>query len=167
MPAGLITGLRGVDLGVPDVAAHVRFYTGTWRLAVAAERDGTVYLRGTGGYHHILSLRPRDKAALLCINLAAGSRADVDRLHQRARDAGAAQIDAPAAIREPGGGYGFSLVDPATQRRQVALTLGLGVDAFVFGRAPSVISGNLVHGVIWQEIVRKDTWNKINPCPLD
>ena len=25
MPAGLITGIRGVDLGAPDVAAHARF----------------------------------------------------------------------------------------------------------------------------------------------
>ena len=41
MPAGLITGLRGVDLGVPDVAAHARFYTGVWRLSIAAERNGS------------------------------------------------------------------------------------------------------------------------------
>ena len=25
MPTGLITGLRGADLGAPDVAAHARF----------------------------------------------------------------------------------------------------------------------------------------------
>ena len=79
MPAGMVTGLRGVDLGVPDVAAHARFYTEVWRLSVTAERNGAVYLRGTGEYHHILSLHPRDKPALLCINLAAASRADVDR----------------------------------------------------------------------------------------
>lgn len=39
MPAGMITGLRGVDLGVPDVAAQARFYTDVWRLSVAADRD--------------------------------------------------------------------------------------------------------------------------------
>jgi catechol 2,3-dioxygenase len=60
MPAGLITGLRGVDLGVPDVAAHARFYTEVWRLAVAAERGGAVYLRDTGAYHHILALHARE-----------------------------------------------------------------------------------------------------------
>ena len=108
----MVTGLRGVDLGVPDVAAHARFYTEVWRLSVAAERDGSVYLRGTGAYHHIPALHPRDKPGLLCINLAAASRADVDRLHLRAKEAGASRIDPPAAIGEPGGGYGFIFADP-------------------------------------------------------
>jgi catechol-2,3-dioxygenase len=112
MPAGLITGLRGVDLGVSDVAAHTRFYTDVWRLSIAAERNGVVYLRGTGEYHHILSLHARDKPALLGINLAAASRADVDRLHLRIVKAGATQIGAPAAVDEPGGGYGFAFLDP-------------------------------------------------------
>jgi catechol 2,3-dioxygenase len=112
MPAGLITGLRGVDLGVPDVAAHARFYTDTWRLSVAAERDGAVYLRGSGAYHHILSLHRRAQPALLCINLAAADRAAVDVLHARVKEAGAPQLDAPAPIAEPGGGYGFGFADP-------------------------------------------------------
>jgi catechol 2,3-dioxygenase len=38
MPAGWITGLRGVDLGTPDVAASARFYTEVWRLDRVAER---------------------------------------------------------------------------------------------------------------------------------
>jgi catechol 2,3-dioxygenase len=67
MPAGLITGLRGVDLGVPDVAAQARFYTGTWRLASVAERKGSVYLRGTGATHHTLALHARAQPSLLCL----------------------------------------------------------------------------------------------------
>jgi len=112
MPAGLINGLRGVDLGVPDVAAHVRFYTDVWRLSIAAERNGTVYLRGTGAYHHILALHPRKQPGLLCINLAAANRSAVDSLHARVKMAGASQCDAPALMSEPGGGYGFSFADP-------------------------------------------------------
>ena len=56
-----VTGLRGVDLGVRDVAAQVRFYTEVWRLAVVAERGGSVYLRGSGAYCHVLSLHPRSE----------------------------------------------------------------------------------------------------------
>ena len=112
MPAGLITGLRGVDLGVPDVAAHARFYTDTWRLSTVAERDGSIYMRGTGAYHHILALHPRKQAELLGINLAAANREAVDALHARVTAAGAPQVDAPAAIAEPGGGYGFAFADP-------------------------------------------------------
>ena len=112
MPAGLITGLRGVDLGVPDVAAHGRFYTDIWRLAPVAERGGSVYLRGSGAYHHILALHPRAQPGLLCINLAAASRGAVDDLHGRVTAAGAAPCDAPATVAEPGGGYGFAFKDP-------------------------------------------------------
>ena len=112
MPEGLITGLRGVDLGVPDVASHAAFYVDTWRLARVAERDGSVYLRGTGAYHHILALHPRPAHALLCLNLAAADRAAVDALHARVRAAGAPRVGAPAEVREPGGGYAFCFADP-------------------------------------------------------
>jgi catechol-2,3-dioxygenase len=109
---GDVTGLRGVDLGVPDVSAHARFYTDVWRLNVVAERHGSAYLRGSGAYCHILALHQRREPALLCINLAAADRAAVDRLHVRVSAAGARQVDAPARIDEPGGGYGFVFMDP-------------------------------------------------------
>jgi catechol 2,3-dioxygenase-like lactoylglutathione lyase family enzyme len=108
----MLTGLRGVDLGVRDVAAQARFYTEVWRLAIVAERNGSVYLRGSGAHHHILALHPRAEPALLCINLAAADRAAVDRLHAQVGAAGAPQVDRPAAIGEPGGGYGFAFLDP-------------------------------------------------------
>jgi catechol-2,3-dioxygenase len=108
----MVTGLRGVDLGVRDVAAAARFFTDVWRLEKVAERNGAVYLRGSGAYHHILSLHPRGQPELLCINLAASSRDAVDRLHASVRAAGATAIDAPAAVTEPGGGYGFGFMDP-------------------------------------------------------
>jgi catechol-2,3-dioxygenase len=112
MSSGLITGLRGVDLGVADVAAQARFYADIWGLKQVAEQDGAVYLRGTSAYHHILSLHPRSAAAMLCINLAARDRAAVDALHALAQQAGASAIQAPAPVREPGGGYGFAFADP-------------------------------------------------------
>jgi len=110
--AGDITGLRGVDLGVRDVAAQVRFYTDVWRLAVVAERNGSVYLRGSGAYCHILALHPRGEPALLCVNLAAADRNAVDRLHARVTAAGAPQVGPAAPIDGPGGGYGFVFMDP-------------------------------------------------------
>lgn len=140
MPAGLITGLRGVDLGVPDVAAHARFYTGVWRLSVAAESGGAVYLRGTGEYHHILSLHPRDQPTLLGVNLAAASRADVDRLHLRVKNAGAMQLDAPAAVREPGGGYGFAFLDPEGRAVRVIAEDTRHADAAVAPDRPAKIA---------------------------
>src|SRR5689334_24353391 len=107
-----VIGLRGVDLGVRDVAAAARFFAEVWRLSPVAEKSGAVYLRGSAAHHHILSLHPRAQSELLCINLAAGSRGDVDKLHAMAEAAGAAQIEAAADIAEPGGGYGFGFMDP-------------------------------------------------------
>jgi catechol 2,3-dioxygenase len=108
----MLTGLRGVDLGVRDVAAAARFFTDVWRLSAVAERNGAVYLRGAGAHHHILSLHPRAEPQLLCVNLAAATKEHVDQLHARAKAAGAAQIESPAAVAEPGGGYGFVFMDP-------------------------------------------------------
>ena len=107
-----VTGIRGVDLGVRDVAAAARFFTDVWRLSPVAEKNGAVYLRGSGAHPHILSLHPRAQSGLLCVNLAAATRGDVDKLHAMASAAGAAQIEAPAEITEPGGGYGFGFIDP-------------------------------------------------------
>ena len=112
MPDGLITGLRGVDLGVADVAASAAFFGGPWGLERVAERAGSVYLRGTGPCHHILALHPRAEAALLCINLSAADRAAVDALHARVAAAGAARIAPPAPLDAPGGGYAFAFADP-------------------------------------------------------
>jgi catechol 2,3-dioxygenase len=112
MPAGWITGLQGVDLGVTDVAACKRFYTDVWRLSPVAERNGAVYLRGSGAYHHILALHPRARAELLRINLAAADRAAVDAVHANVARTGAAAIVPPAESAEPGGGYAFSFADP-------------------------------------------------------
>ena len=112
MLTGDVTGLRGVDLGVRDVAAQARFYTDVWRLTVVAERNGSVYLRGSGAYCHILALHPRSDPEMLCINLAAADRPAVDRLHARVAAAGALRIEAPSSLDEPGGGYAFSFMDP-------------------------------------------------------
>ena len=67
MQSSLITGLRSVELGVVDIAASEAFYTGTWRLSVAARDGAAVYLRGTGAPHHLLSLHPRSSTELLAI----------------------------------------------------------------------------------------------------
>ena len=112
MPAGWITGLRGVDLGLPDVAASARFYTEVWRLERVAERKGSVYLRGSGGYHHILALHPRPQPALLCVSLAAATPAVVDALYARVARLGLPALRPPVAVDEPGGGYAFSFADP-------------------------------------------------------
>jgi catechol 2,3-dioxygenase len=116
MQSSLITGLRSVELGVADIAASEAFYTGTWQLSVAARRDGSVYLRGTGAPHHLLSLHPRARTEMLAVTLNAASRGAVDTLAQRVAAGGGVIEAPPAAITEPGGGYGFAFRDAEGRR---------------------------------------------------
>lgn len=107
-----VNGLRNVDIGVPDVAATTKFYTDVWGLLPVLERGGSVYLRGTGPYHHVLAIHRRPKAQLLRVSLTAASTAEVDAIAAALRRAGAKEIEAPAPSGEPGGGYGFAFQDP-------------------------------------------------------
>ena len=108
----LITGLRSVELGVANLPANEKFYTDVWGLAPVAHEGNAVYLRGTGSAHHIVALHPRARTELLSVTLSAASRADVDALAAQLKGNGVTISSAPAAIGEPGGGYGLSFRDP-------------------------------------------------------
>ena len=107
-----VNALRSVDLGVADVAANVEFYAKIWELEPVVERNGSVYLRGTGPAHHILGLHPRPHSAILKVTFQAADKETVDALHGRATGLGVAGLGAAAAVGEPGGGYGFEFADP-------------------------------------------------------
>ncbi|HLI21962.1 MAG TPA: VOC family protein, partial [Stellaceae bacterium] len=84
------------------------------------ERGDAVYLRGTGPYHHVLALQRHDKPQVLALDLLAADRGNIDALHRQVSASGAAaQIAAPATRDAPGGGYGFSFVDPDGRRVNV------------------------------------------------
>jgi len=106
-----LTGLRSVELGVTDVSASARFYTEVWGLAPAGSDRDAVYLRATGAAHHVVALHRRPNPELLSITFSARSRADVDALHAALKRADEGPVEAPAAITEPGGGYGFAFKD--------------------------------------------------------
>jgi catechol 2,3-dioxygenase-like lactoylglutathione lyase family enzyme len=112
MARASVDGLRSLALGVSDLAASIKFYTETWGLRVVAQDANGALLRGTGPYHHLLSLQARPQPALLRLDLTAPDTAAVDALHGALRDAGVAALTAPAPLAEPGGGYGFGFTDP-------------------------------------------------------
>jgi catechol 2,3-dioxygenase-like lactoylglutathione lyase family enzyme len=112
MASPLVNGLRSVEIGVPDVAAAERFYTGTWNLAVAARTAKTVYLRGTGPQHHLISLAESATPEVLAITLNAPSRSEIAALATSVPANGGTILRAPGAVDEPGGGYGIVFRDP-------------------------------------------------------
>jgi catechol 2,3-dioxygenase-like lactoylglutathione lyase family enzyme len=112
MSSPWIAGLRSVALVVPDVESTARFYTEVWRLAIVARDAGSVYLRGTGEAHHLLSLHPGDRPALRDVTFQARSEDALRAVARAGVDAGATLLAGPAAIDECGGGVGLTLRDP-------------------------------------------------------
>lgn len=111
MTAPTIQALHSVELGVADLNGAAAFFTESWGLTAVASDTASVYLRGTGPFHHILALHPRPRAEILRINLLAADRAAVDALHARSAAAGVADLTEAAPLNQPGGGYGFAFRD--------------------------------------------------------
>lgn len=108
-----VTEIRYVGYGVPDLDAERGFYRDVWGLREVAEADGMVWFAAQGSdEHHVVRLRPSEIRRIDVIALAADSRADVDALHDKVLAAGCRIISAPAALNQPGGGYGFRFFSP-------------------------------------------------------
>ncbi|MET3619947.1 VOC family protein [Burkholderia ambifaria] len=112
MKQPLVTALRGIAIGVPDLALAEQFYTETWRLAVVARTVDAVYLRGTGAAHHILALHRSEQPDVRSVDFSVAS---IDALHALAQvipEHGGAIVSSPDATGEPGGGTQFVARDP-------------------------------------------------------
>ncbi len=108
----LVSALRSVDFGVPDVAAAEAFFTGTWNLAVADRAGDTVYLRGTGADHHLLALRPSATPTLNSVTLRAASAEALDLIAAKVVEHGGSVLASRAPVTEPGGGDALTVRDP-------------------------------------------------------
>lgn len=112
----LVASLRSVEISLPDIAAAEKFYTETWGLSVAARQGGSVYLRGTGSDHHLLSLHasrpPELKPELEMVTLCATSAQALDQIAHNVALHGGVVLANRAPIDEPGGGEGLVVRDP-------------------------------------------------------
>lgn len=123
------TALCAVEIGVPDLDAARRFYEEIWGLG-AVEHDATrCYLRATGPEHYVLALHRRDAPGFVRVRLAAENRSAVAELARRVTQAGGTVIDGPSALQTPGGGYGFTFLDPEGRAFEVVCEVRRHVDA--------------------------------------
>lgn len=120
----MIEWVRSVEFDVTDLGASVTFYEDVWGLETVARADGAVYLRGTGPEHHLLVLREGPTAGARRLNFGVAERATVDALHAAL---GGSATSAPAALEEPGGGYGFRFADP--EGREFRVIAGIANNA--------------------------------------
>src|SRR6476469_3026891 len=109
-----IVGLRSVALVVPALAQAEPFYTQVWNLEVAARKDDALYLRGTGGDHHLLALHAGgDLPQLRQVTLRARSFEALGRVAEAGARAGGTIVSPLAPLaRNPAGGTGLTLRDP-------------------------------------------------------
>src|SRR5512142_186991 len=92
-----VTGLRSVELGVPDLDKAAAFYRDVWGLEETVSNGDTIHLRGSGAEHHVLTLRQRPKATFLGVHFAAANHAAVNKLHDQVKAHGATIVSGPAA----------------------------------------------------------------------
>lgn len=111
MSAFPVTGLRSVELAVPDLDAAERFYSATWGLMPAAREAGRVWLRATGDDHHVLRLE-RGEAAICSVTFRARDAVALDGALATTQAEGATLLAAAAPLAEPGGGIGATLRSP-------------------------------------------------------
>lgn len=123
MSKARVRALRSVDLGVAELAPMLRFFTDVWNLAPVDAADGVHRLRGTGPFHHIVSLREVAQPALIRMVFDAADRAAVGALHAQVAAHGLKTIDPPAPLRQPHGDYGFGFKDP--EGRNIAVVCGV------------------------------------------
>jgi catechol 2,3-dioxygenase-like lactoylglutathione lyase family enzyme len=112
MATPLLSSLRSVEIGLPDVPAAEDFFTRVWNLSVVARQGDAVYLRGTGADHHLLSLHPSDKAEVRMVTLRAADPRALDRLLETVPANGGELLSRRAPVTEPGGGEAIVVRDP-------------------------------------------------------
>ncbi|HEY4373237.1 MAG TPA: VOC family protein [Burkholderiales bacterium] len=112
MESGLITSLRSVEMGLPDLTQARAFYVDTWRLKVAAETADAVYLRASGADCHVIALCKSAQPELRSVTFRASSAAALDTLAERAKDNGGSVVTPRAAVLEHGGGEAVTIRDP-------------------------------------------------------
>ncbi|MGY5801296.1 VOC family protein [Rhizobium sp. LEGMi12c] len=127
-----VIALRSVELGTPDLATSVDFYTRVWGLDVVAEVGDKVFLAATGDDFHVLELKQSDRAELRKISFRVGTPEELGSLFAKTVAAGCTVLreigpaDGPArgerfVIREPQGSVlEFVCGDRRKQGRVVA-----------------------------------------------
>jgi len=124
----LITHLRHVDLAVPDYAAQLAFYTGTWGLTAEHSESGITFLAAEGSpEQYIVRLRQAADKRIDLVAFGAATPADVDALAARLGAAGVQLVSEPGTLRTPGGGYGFRFFDNEGRTIEISQDLAVSV----------------------------------------
>lgn len=120
--------LRGIVMRAPNAITTKDFYVESWGLRILSESADEVLFRGTGPEQFIYGLRKDDTFGIDYVNFGMTSPERVDRLHRRLVDGGARVLGKPAPVTTPGGGYGFTVLDPDQRRVRIVASVAEHTD---------------------------------------
>lgn len=107
-----VIGLRSVELGTPDLATSVDFYTRVWGLQTVAEVGDKVFLAATGDDFHVLELKQSKQSELRKITFRVRSADDLADLFAKAVAFGCTALREPGTADAPSGGQRFVIREP-------------------------------------------------------
>jgi catechol 2,3-dioxygenase-like lactoylglutathione lyase family enzyme len=113
MPETRVTGVRHIDLAVPDYAAQVDFYENLWGLKKVDHDTGIAFFAAEGSPEQfILRIRESADRRVDVVALSAANRTAVDALAESLTRDGVQLVREPGELDTPGGGYGLRCFDP-------------------------------------------------------
>lgn len=108
----MISHIRSVALGVPDMQQALEFYEKHWRLELVARDDDRAYLGAACEESHVLRLRSTDQSRVDLISFAVATAAEVDAIAARViADPQARLVEEPGTRQDLGGGYATRFLD--------------------------------------------------------
>lgn len=107
-----VIALRSVELGTPDLAASVDFYTRIWGLDAVAEAGDKIFLAATGDDFHVLELKQSDRSELRKISFRVATPEALRSLLARTIAAGGKVLRDIGPADGPAGGERFVIREP-------------------------------------------------------
>uniref|UniRef100_UPI0006E24C3C VOC family protein n=1 Tax=Streptomyces griseoruber TaxID=1943 RepID=UPI0006E24C3C len=108
----MVTHVRHVGLGVPDLGKAQEFYEKRWQLELVRTEDDRLYLGAGCPESHVLRLRSAAEPRVDLISLAASSPREVDEVAERvARHPQGRLLREPGERQDLGGGYAVWFLD--------------------------------------------------------
>lgn len=107
-----ITHLRHISLITPVLQEQANFYEQIWGLDKVSEGEDSVYFRGAGPEHHILSLHTGERRGLHHVAFGMVDKDAVDEAAEKLAALGVPIISPPGYLDEAGSGYGLRFLDP-------------------------------------------------------
>lgn len=113
MPEVRVTGVRHIDLAVPDYDKQVDFYEHLWGLKKTEHDSGIAFFAAEGSpEQYILRIRENADRRVDLLALSVEDHFAVDQLAHKLSAGGVKLVREPSTLDTPGGGYGFRFFDP-------------------------------------------------------